>query len=298
MYITFTTISQGMKCLSIHFCNEIRRGFGNEGDYQLKDEFKDYHLDVRFNSFRENTRPESIVVDLVSNRIELLKQAGIDLSIDENSSSISESNQRMSSSSESESNQRMSLSSESNQRMSSSNDDLLTLRPENQLPRMNDSNSSGEDADLFDSSLQLGDRSRPPSHGDFLDELVNLSLNVSSAREQLSRRSASLDCAQGLSNFDRRRSKSLERRPNISKPDPPVVYKSLNNSKIAQAMWFCNNKRVKLDEEFKCYRLLDQNDAPFQVVLLPKAQCSCTEKLNCSHILAVQHLNGVRIADK
>ena len=139
---------------------------------------------------------------------------------------------------------------------------------------------------------------------------INSQLNHSSrfTSQTTRRRTGSLDQLKvlDLSLSGRRRSISLERQVADNQESahsktglqPPIEYSTIMNSKISKALWFVNHKRVKFDEEYHCYLIKDENEKSYQVCLLPKPKCSCLEKTSCSHILAVQHIHGVRITDK
>ena len=57
--------------MSIYYTNEIRRGFANQGEYQLKDEYADYFMDADSLYLRESMSPEELVKSLVSDREKL-----------------------------------------------------------------------------------------------------------------------------------------------------------------------------------------------------------------------------------
>jgi hypothetical protein len=66
--------------LSVHFCNQIKMGFGQTGNYHLSQEHQSQFVDHRFQSFRDCTEPEKFIVELSSqgyNTDEFLKIAGI-----------------------------------------------------------------------------------------------------------------------------------------------------------------------------------------------------------------------------
>jgi hypothetical protein len=49
--------------------------------------------------------------------------------------------------------------------------------------------------------------------------------------------------------------------------------------------------------KLKIYLITDEKGITQKVDLLPKPSCTCHEKKSCCHILAVQHLNGINIAE-
>lgn len=75
----------------------------------------------------------------------------------------------------------------------------------------------------------------------------------------------------------------------------PIKYVTVHNAKIQMATWLVSNNRVKHDLAFHCYNILDQNNTPFQVTLLPIPKCSCNDKSLCYHILAVNKVNEMDI---
>jgi hypothetical protein len=72
----------------------------------------------------------------------------------------------------------------------------------------------------------------------------------------------------------------------------PIRIKSKMNCKISRAINFVKSKRVKLDEETKQYRVIDDDNKSYYVELFPSIKCMCLEGKNCSHILAVKYFNG------
>ena len=84
--------------LSIYYCNEIKRGFGNTGNYKLKFEYKEnYFIDSAYVELRETTAPSDIIKSLVGNKLELFKLAGVEfITIDSSSSHNSTDNDKAS----------------------------------------------------------------------------------------------------------------------------------------------------------------------------------------------------------
>ncbi|RNA23232.1 hypothetical protein BpHYR1_014571 [Brachionus plicatilis] len=66
--------------------------------------------------------------------------------------------------------------------------------------------------------------------------------------------------------------------------EQPFELKNRYNLKIARALWFL-------------YFITDEKNNCLQVKLLPKPTSTCLEKQNCSHILAVQSINGIDISN-
>ncbi|RNA44067.1 hypothetical protein BpHYR1_014825 [Brachionus plicatilis] len=79
--------------------------------------------------------------------------------------------------------------------------------------------------------------------------------------------------------------------------EQPFELKNRYNSKIARALWFVNKKKINFDLDLKLYFITDEKNNCLQVKLLPKPTCTCLEKQNCSHILAVQSINGIDISN-
>ena len=69
---------------------------------------------------------------------------------------------------------------------------------------------------------------------------------------------------------------------------------SLFNSNIARAIELVRLKRVTNNSEFGFWTVIDENNAPFQVKIFPKAECSCklVGKSQCVHVLACLRANG------
>ena len=64
--------------LSVYYCNEIKFGFGNRGNYRLRPEFKEkFFLDTRFINTRETMEPSEIVKSLIADKNELLQSCGV-----------------------------------------------------------------------------------------------------------------------------------------------------------------------------------------------------------------------------
>ena len=65
--------------LSIYYTNEIKRGFGNTGNYKLKTEFNGFFIDCLYQTFRESIEPSKIIESLISDTDEMLSVAGVEI---------------------------------------------------------------------------------------------------------------------------------------------------------------------------------------------------------------------------
>ncbi|RNA35342.1 hypothetical protein BpHYR1_000313 [Brachionus plicatilis] len=68
----------------------------------------------------------------------------------------------------------------------------------------------------------------------------------------------------------------------------PVTTDVPKNSKIMRAKWFVEKGLIQFCSQMGCFNIRDVNNNVFMVTLYPKPVCSCYEKTDCSHIIAVQ----------
>ena len=78
--------------------------------------------------------------------------------------------------------------------------------------------------------------------------------------------------------------------------EPPLP-KSIIGSKIARATFFVKNNKVTHNVLLKVHHVVDERDVIHNVLLFPKPVCTCVEKKNCCHILAVEYTLGKPIGD-
>ena len=70
--------------LSIYYCNEIKLGFSNTGQYRLKQEFVKYFIQKNMILLRETIKPNSILKKLLDDQEEFASVAQVQESPDQN----------------------------------------------------------------------------------------------------------------------------------------------------------------------------------------------------------------------
>lgn len=63
--------------LSIYYCNEIKKGYGNSGNYRLKPEFDSYYIDTRYVELRDSISPSEIIKNILQDKDEFIRVAGV-----------------------------------------------------------------------------------------------------------------------------------------------------------------------------------------------------------------------------
>ena len=79
--------------LSIYYCNEIKKGLGNTGEFRLRNEYREYFIDSKYVELRKAVAPSEIVKDLIADRKEFLRIAGVPVITTSESSNQSHSSQ-------------------------------------------------------------------------------------------------------------------------------------------------------------------------------------------------------------
>ena len=58
----------GFYQLSIFYCNSIRLGYGNSGEYKLRAEFATYYVDPKYAGIRKAHAPEAIIQEIIKDK--------------------------------------------------------------------------------------------------------------------------------------------------------------------------------------------------------------------------------------
>ena len=69
----------------------------------------------------------------------------------------------------------------------------------------------------------------------------------------------------------------------------PPLPKSKIGPKIARATFFVKNNKVAHNVSLKVHHVVDERDVIHNVLLFIKPVCTCVDKTNCCHILAVEY---------
>ena len=62
-------------------------------------------------------------------------------------------------------------------------------------------------------------------------------------------------------------------------------------------MYLAENNQVEYSPKYRHYTVLDENKRAWIVKLYPPS-CTCTEKISCVHIYAVEYYNGLDVSKK
>lgn len=258
--------------LSIYYCNEIKFGFGNRGVYRLRPEYKELcYVNSKYVNTRVSMEPSQILESLLQDKVELLKQCGVQFSTisDSSASDVSDT----------ESLPELSLSK--------------STPSVQEIPNPLDQDKIGSTSSLDQCEEILDDITSDK------EDNSQKTFTISTTTVSSTLKECSLDdTISGLDSLVQSEI-SLASGSEVSETeiDEPIELRHRFNSKVSRALWMVNNDQIRLDSKLKTYFVSDEHNECYQVKLLPKATCTCLEKQHCCHILAVQSINGIEISN-